>query len=93
MAPLHDKTGTPYARTATCQLTTVSTGEAHPEWTPGREDDEYTLVHATQHGHRATKKKEPAPEPAATPPPRPAPQHWTLYKQLAHARTLAEHSI
>ena len=36
--------------------------------TPGREDDEYTLVHATRHGHRATEKKEPTPEPAATPP-------------------------
>ena len=33
------------------------------------------------------------PEPAATPPPRPAPRHWTLYKQLAHARTVAKHSI
>ena len=50
-------------------------------------------MHATPHGHRATEKKEPTPEPAATPPPRRAPRHWTLYQQLAHARTLAEHSI
>ena len=90
---LHDKTGPRYARTATCRPTTVSTGEAHLAWTPGREDDEYTLVHAIRHGHRATKKKEPTPEPAATPPPRPAPRHWTLYRQLEHACTLAEHSI
>ena len=43
---LHDKTGPPYARTATCRPTNASTGEAHLEWTPEREDDEYTLVHA-----------------------------------------------
>ena len=90
---LHDKTGPPYERTATCRPTTASTGEAHLESTPQREDDEYTLVHATQHGHRATEKKEPTPQPAPTPRPRPAPRHWTLYEQLAHARTLAEHSI
>ena len=90
---LHDKTGPPYARTATCRPTNASTGEAHLEWTTEREDDEYTLVHATRHGQRATEKKEPMPEPAATPPLRPAPRHWTLYQQLAHARTLAEHSI
>ena len=90
---LHDKTGPPYARTATCRPTTTSTGEAHLEWKPGREDDEYTLVHANRHGHRETEKKEPTPEPAATPPPQPAPRRWTLYQQLAHACTLAEHSI
>ena len=90
---LHDKTGPPCARTATCRPTTASTGEANPEWKPGRDGDEYTLVHATRHGHRETEKKKPTPEPAATPPPRSAPQHWTLYQQLAHARTLAEHSI
>ena len=28
---LHDKTGPPYARTATCRPTTLSTGEAHLE--------------------------------------------------------------
>ena len=50
-------------------------------------------MHATRHGHRATKKKEPTPEPAATPQPRPVYGHSTLYQQLAHARTLAEHSI
>ena len=71
----------------------MSTGEADLEWTPGREDDEYTLVHATQHGHRATEKKEPTPEPAPTPRTRRAPGHWTLYRQLAHACTLAEHII
>ena len=31
---LHDKTGPPYARTATCRPTTASAGEAHVEWTP-----------------------------------------------------------
>ena len=64
----------------------MSTGEAHLEWTPEREEDEYTLVHAIRHGHRATEKKEPKPDPAATPPPRPAPRHWTLYQQLAHVK-------
>ena len=88
---LHDKTGPPYARTATCRPSIAATGEAHLEWKPEREDDEYTLVHATRHGQR--EEKEPTPEPAATPPPRPTPRHWTLYRQLAHARTLAEHSI
>ena len=44
---LHDKTGPPYACTAPCRPTNASTGEAHLEWTPEREDDEYTLVHAT----------------------------------------------
>ena len=38
-------------------------------------------------------RKEPTHEPTATLPARPAPRQWTLYKQLAHARTLAEHSI
>ena len=88
---LHDKTGPPYARTATCRPSIAATGEAHLKWKPEREDDEYTLVHATRHGHR--EEKEPTPEPAATPPTRPTPRHWTLYRQLAHARTLAEHSI
>ena len=88
---LHDKTGPPYARTGTCRLSIAATGEAHLEWKPEREDDEYTLVHATRHGHR--EEKEPTPEPAATPPSRPTPRHWTLYRGLAHARTLAEHSI
>ena len=50
-------------------------------------------MHATRHGHRTTEKKEPTPEPARTRPLRPASRHWTLYQQLAHARTLAEHSI
>ena len=63
---LHDKTGPPYARTATCQLSIAATGEANLEWKPEREDDEYTLVHATRHGRR--EEKEPTPEPAATPP-------------------------
>ena len=70
---LHDKTGPPYARTATCRPSIAATGEAHLEWKPEREDDEYTLVHATRHGHR--EEKEPTPEPAATPPPRPTPRH------------------
>ena len=64
---LHDKTGPPYARTATCRPTTASTGEAHLEWKPGPEDDEYTLVHTIRHGHKETEKKEPTPEPAITP--------------------------
>ena len=90
---LHDKTAPPYARTATWRPTNASRGAAHLKWTPEREDDEYTLVHPTRQGDRATEKNEPTPEPAATPPPRLAPQHSTLYKQLAHARTPAEHSI
>ena len=88
---LHNKTGPPYARTATCRPSIAATGEAHPEWKPEREDDEYTLVHATRHGHR--EEKEPTTEPTATPPPRPTARHWILYRQLAHGCTLAEHSI
>ena len=90
---LHDKTPPPYARTATCQRTNASTGEAQLEWTLERGDDQYTLVHATRHGGRVAERKEPTPEPTVTPPLRPAPRHWTLYKQLTHASTLAEHSI
>ena len=86
---LHEKMCPPCASTATCQRTKASTGE----WTPEREDDEYTLVHATNHSNEAAERKEATPAPTATPPLRPAPRHWTLYKQLAHARTLAEHSI
>ena len=86
---VHDKLAPPYAHTATCQPTNASTSEAHLQWTPERENDEYTLVHATRHGNRATERKEPTAEPTATPPKRPAPQHWTLYKKLAHARTPA----
>ena len=71
----------------------MSTGQAHVEWTPEQESDEYTLVHATRHGHRETGRTEPTTELAATPPPQAGPRHWTLYQQLAHARTLAEHSI
>ena len=85
---LHDKTGPQYVRTATCRQTNASMGEAHLEWTGEPENDECTLVHTTRH-----ERKELTPEPTATPPPRPAPQHWTLYKQLAHACILAEHSI
>ena len=65
---LHDKTGPPYARTATCRPTNASAGEAHLEWTPEREDDEYTLVHSTRHGNRVADRKEPTPEPTTTPP-------------------------
>ena len=89
---LHDKTGAGLHTHRDMPTGHWSTGEAHLEWTPGREDDKYTLVHANRHGHRATEKKEPTPEPAVTPPGGPAPRHWTLYQQLAHVRTLAEHS-
>ena len=65
---LHDKTPPPYARTATCRPTNASTGEAHLGWTPKRENEEYTLVHATRHGNRVAVRKEPTPEPTATPP-------------------------
>ena len=58
---LHDKTGPPYARTATCPPSIAATGEAHLEWKPEREDDEYTLVHATRHGHREEKELRPSP--------------------------------
>ena len=50
-------------------------------------------MYATRHGHRATEKKEPTPKPPRPPQTGPAPRHWTLNQQLAHARTLAEHSI
>ena len=53
----------------------------------------YTLVRATRHGNRVAERKEPTRKPTTDPPTIPAPRHWTLYKQLAHARTLAEHSI
>ena len=89
----HDKTGPPYARYATCRPTNASAGEAHLEFTPEREDHKYTLVHATCHGNRVADRKKQPPEPTTTQAARPAPQRWTLYKQLAHARTLAGHSI
>ena len=38
-------------------------------------------------------RKKPTPELTATPQRRSAPRQWTLYKQLAHSCTLAEHSI
>ena len=44
-----------------------------------------------RHGNTPTEAKDP--EQTVTQPPRPTPQQWTLYKLLAHARTLAEHSI
>ena len=90
---LHDKTPPPYARTATSLPTNASTDEAHLEWTLQREDDECTQVHTTRHGNRVAERKEPTAEPTATSPRRPAPRHWTVYKQLADTRTLAEHSI
>ena len=90
---LHDETAPPYARTATCLPTNASAGESHLEWTPELEDDEYTLVHATRQGIRVAERKEPTSEATTTPPTRPPPRHWTLCKQLAHARPLAEHSI
>ena len=70
---LHDKTGPPYARTATCRPTNASTGEAPLEWSPEREDEKYTLLHATRHGNREAKRKKPIPEPTAPSPTRPAP--------------------
>ena len=39
------------------------------------------------------RRRSPRPSQPRPPPPGPAPRHWTLYKQLAHAHTLAEHSI
>ena len=50
-------------------------------------------MHASRHGNRGAERKEPTPELTTSPRMRPAPQHWTLYEQLAHARTQAEHSI
>ena len=88
---LHDKTGPPYARTATCRPTTAATGEVHLDWMPTQKNSECTLVHTMRHAAAATEEKEP--EQAAAQPPRPARLQWTTYSQLAHARTLAEHSI
>ena len=64
------------------------TWNGHPN-----EKNEYILVHATRNGNRVADRKEPTLEPTTSPPKRPGPQHWTPYKQLAHARTLAKHSI
>ena len=88
---LDDKTGLPYARTATCRPTTASAGEVHVDWTPRRGDEEYTVAHTVHHGNVPTEVEDP--EKTEIQPPRPTPQQWTLYKLLAHARTLAEHSI
>ena len=57
----------------------------------GRENNEYTVVHTLRHEKEATEAEDL--EQTGTQPPRPAPHQWTLYRLLAHARTLAEHSI
>ena len=88
---IHDKAGPAYSRTATCRHTTASAGEVHWDWAPGRDNNEYTVVHTVRHRNTATEAE--GPEKTVTQPPRPAPQQWTLYKLLAHARTVAEHSI
>ena len=49
------------------------------------------MVHTVRHEKAATEAKDP--EQTVTEPPRPAPQQWILYTVLAHAHTLAEHSI
>ena len=43
--------------------------------------------------HRNAPTGEEDPEQTVTQVPKPTPQQWTLYKLLAHARTLAEHGI
>ena len=68
-----------------------SHGEVDLDWTAAHKDSEYTLVHTVRHGGAATEAEERGQ--TTTQPPRPAPQQWTLYRLLAHARTLGEHSI
>ena len=70
---LHDKTGPPYARTATCRPTNVCTGEAHLEWTREREDDEYTRVHASRQRHPPKGDQLPNTGPCTDNSPMPAP--------------------
>ena len=89
--PLHDKIGPPYARTATCWPATAATGAVHLDWTPTQQNDKYTFVHNVSHREAVTEAEEPQ-QPTAQPT-SPAHQQWTLLGQLAHARTLAEHSI
>ena len=88
---VRDPTGPPYARTATCRPTTATAGEVDLDCTVGRGDNEYTVSHTVRHGNTQTKAEDPGQ--IETQPPRPAHQQWTLYRFLAHARTLAEHSI
>ena len=66
---LHDKMPPPL-RT---QRNMPTDQRAHLELTSEREDDVYTLVHATRHRNRAIERKDPTPEPTATPPHRRAP--------------------
>ena len=88
---LDDKTGPPYARTATCRHFTASAAEVQLDWRPGRDNDEYTMVHTVHHKNAATEEEHP--EQTVTEPPRPASEQWPLYKLLPHAGALAEHSI
>ena len=85
---LHDKTGPPYSRT-----TIWRPREIHLEWQPIMEP-EYTgayahaiLVHAQPQGDgQDTTHNTPTPH-------APLPQLWTVYRKLAHARTLSEASV
>ena len=88
---LHDKTSPPYACIATCRRATASAGEVHLDWTPGRGNEEYNVAHTLSHGNVQTEEEDP--EQTETQPPRQTPLQRTLYKLLAHAWTLAEHSI
>ena len=88
---LGNKMSPPYARTAKGRPTTASVGEVHLHWTPGRGNEEYTMAHTVHDGNIPTEAEDP--EQTKTQPPRHTPQQWTLYKVLAHACTLAEHSI
>ena len=78
---LHDKTGLPYARTATCRPTTASTGEAHLE--PRREDDGYTLVHANRHAQQSIHLHTPHDDPRAWHPIGPPAPEFYLHKDAA----------
>ena len=49
------------------------------------------MAHTVCHRNIPTKAEDP--EQTETQPPRPTPHQWALHKPLAHARTLAEHSI
>ena len=81
-----------------------TTNHAHPMHAPqhagqprqpgmrtAQQNSEYTLVHTVRYGDAVTEAKEP--KQTTTQQPRPAPLQWTLYRLLANAPTLAEHSI
>ena len=88
---LHENMVPPYARTATCRPDTAARCQVNLVWTPTQKNSEYTLVHTIRNVAAANEAKEP--EQAIVQQTWPAFKQCTLYRELAHARTLAEHSI